>query len=212
MFSQFAKNLLLRSAGRQQSHMLTSVPRRFIDLHEFQSKFIMGKFGVNVQRGALAASPEEAAKIASGLSNKGGLILKAQVKAGGRGKGKLTSGLKGGVQICKTPEEIADKTNQMLGYNLITHQTPPDGLLVKTVLVHEGVDIDKQLYLALLHDRKNQGLCVVSSTEGGMDIEEVAEKNPSAIKTHPIDILKGLTREDAEKIVDSLQLTGNTRE
>jgi succinyl-CoA synthetase beta subunit len=74
-----------------------------------------------VQRGDLASTPEEAAKIASTLSNKGGLILKAQVKAGGRGKGKLTSGLKGGVQICKTPEEIAEKTKQMIGYNLITH-------------------------------------------------------------------------------------------
>lgn len=76
----------------------------------------------------------------------------------------------------------------MIGFNLITHQTPPQGLLVKTVLVHEGVDIDKQLYLALLHDRKNQGLCIVSSKRGGMDIEEVAKEDPSAIKVYPIDI------------------------
>jgi len=103
----------------------------------------MGKYGVNVQKGSLAFNETEAEKIASTLSNKGGLILKAQVKAGGRGKGKLTSGLKGGVQICKTPAEIKDKTKQMIGYNLITHQTPPDGLIVKSVLVHEGVDIDQ---------------------------------------------------------------------
>ena len=115
----------------------------------------MSKYGVNVQKGALALNEIEAARIASGLSNKGGLILKAQVKAGGRGKGKLTSGLKGGVQICKTPEEIGEKTKQMIGYNLITHQTPPEGLLVKSVLVHQGVDIDHQLYLAILQDRKN---------------------------------------------------------
>ena len=70
----------------------------------------------------------------------------------------------------------------MIGYNLITHQTPHEGLLVKTVLVHEGVDIDQQLYLAILHDRKNQGVCVVSSIKGGMDIEEVAKDDPSAIK------------------------------
>lgn len=123
----------------------------------------------------------------------------------------MTSGLKGGVHICRTPEEVADKTKQMIGYNLITHQTPPEGLLVKTVLVHEGVDIDKQLYLALLHDRKNQGLCVVSSTKGGMDIEEVAEKDPSAIKVHKIDIRNGLTDKIAEEIVDSLELTGKLR-
>jgi succinyl-CoA synthetase beta subunit len=166
----------------------------------------MGKFGVNVQRGALALNAEDAAKIAAGLSNKGGLILKSQVKAGGRGKGTLSSGLKGGVQICKTPEEIKEKTKQMLGYYLVTHQTPPEGLLVKSVLVHEGVDIDHQMYLAILHDRKNQGLCVVSSTKGGMDIEEVAATDPSAIKVHTVDIRKGLSEADAAKVADSLQL------
>jgi succinyl-CoA synthetase beta subunit len=166
----------------------------------------MGKYGVNVQKGAIALNENDAAKIATGLSNKGGLILKAQVKAGGRGKGKLTSGLKGGVKICKTPEEIKDFTKQMIGYNLITHQTPPEGLLVKSVLVHEGVDIDKQLYLAILHDRKNQALCVVSSTKGGMDIEEVAKEDPDAIKIHSFDIRTGLTKESAAKIVDSLEL------
>jgi succinyl-CoA synthetase beta subunit len=145
MFSLFGKYAVQYSIRNQAAapRMLLTAPRRFIDLHEFQSKYIMGKFGVNVQRGQLAKTPEEAAAIASTLSNKGGLILKAQVKAGGRGKGKLTSGLKGGVQICKTPAEIQNFTKQMLGYNLITHQTPPEGLLVKSVLVHEGVDIDK---------------------------------------------------------------------
>lgn len=186
--------------------MMTQYQRRFFDLHEFQSKYIMGKYGVNVQKGEIALNENEAAKIASGLSNKGGLILKAQVKAGGRGKGTLTSGLKGGVKICKTPEEIKNFTKQMIGYNLITHQTPPEGLLVKSVLVHEGVDIDKQLYLAILHDRKNQALCVVSSTKGGMDIEEVAKEDPDAIKIHSFDIRTGLTKESATKIVDSLEL------
>ncbi len=94
----------------------------------------------------------------------------------------------------------------MIGYNLITHQTPPEGLLVKSVLVHEGVDIDQQLYLALLHDRKNQGLCVVYSTKGGMDIEEVAKEDPDAIKVHSFDIKKGLTKEAASKIIDELEI------
>lgn len=100
---------------------LMATQRRFFDLHEYQSKYIMGQHGVNVQKGDLAKTPEEALNVAKTLSNKGGLILKAQVKAGGRGKGKLTSGLQGGVQICKTPEEIAEKTEKMIGYNLITH-------------------------------------------------------------------------------------------
>ena len=94
----------------------------------------------------------------------------------------------------------------MIGYNLVTHQTPPQGLLVKSVLIHEGVDIDHQIYLAFLHDRKNQGLCCVSSTKGGMDIEEVAKTDPDAIKVHKIDILKGFSSTDAEQIVDSLCL------
>jgi len=100
----------------------------------------------------------------------------------------------------------------MIGYNLITHQTTKEGLLVKTVLVHEGVDIDGQIYLAFLHDRKNQGLCCVSSTQGGMDIEEVAEKDPNAIKVHTIDILKGFSADDAAKVADSLGLKGKLRE
>ena len=151
MISLFGKTLI-RS---QQQRPLLSLQRRFFDLHEFQSKFIMGQYGVNVQKGALASNAVDAERIATTLSNKGGLILKAQVKAGGRGKGTLTSGLKGGVQICKTPKDIGEKTAKMIGYNLMTIQTPPEGLLVKSVLVHEGVDIDKQLYLAILHDRKN---------------------------------------------------------
>ena len=100
----------------------------------------------------------------------------------------------------------------MIGYNLITHQTPPGGLLVKTVLVHEGVDIDQQLYLAFLHDRKNQGLCVVCSTKGGMDIEEVAKTDPKAIRMFPINVLQGFSAKDAEKITDALALKGKLRE
>ena len=100
----------------------------------------------------------------------------------------------------------------MIGYNLITHQTPPEGLLVKSVLVHEGVDIDSQLYLAVLHDRKNQGLCIVSSLKGGMDIEDVSKEDPDAIKVYPIDIKVGFGAQDAAKIADSLNLTGKLRD
>ena len=102
----------------------------------------MRENGINVQKGEIAVTPIEAENIAKTLSNKGGLILKAQVQAGGRGKGKLTSGLQGGVKIVKTPEEIRKYTEQMIGYNLITHQTTKEGLPVNAVLVHEGVDID----------------------------------------------------------------------
>lgn len=103
----------------------------------------MLSYGINVQKGALAFTADEAFEVAKTLSNKGGLVVKAQVQAGGRGKGMLTSGMKGGVHVVKTPEVIKEKTAGMIGYNLITHQTTKAGLPVKSVLVHEGVDIDR---------------------------------------------------------------------
>ena len=162
---------------------LISYPQRFFDLHEFHSKKLMGSYGINVQKGAIARSAEEALEVASSLDNSKGLVVKAQVQAGGRGKGHLTSGMKGGVHVVDTAEIIAEKTKGMIGYNLITHQTTAAGLPVNSVLVHEAVDIDKQIYLAFLHDRKNQCLCAVYSKKGGMDIEAVAEEDPSAIRT-----------------------------
>lgn len=100
---------------------LLANPVRFFDLHEYHSKKLMASFGINVQKGALARTPQEAFEIAKTLSNKGGLVVKAQVQAGGRGKGTLTSGMKGGVHVVKTPEIIKEKTAGMIGYNLITH-------------------------------------------------------------------------------------------
>ena len=117
--------------------------------------------------------------------------------------------MKGGVHVVKTPEIIKEKTTGMIGYNLITKQTPAAGLPVRSVLVHEGVDIDLQNYLAFLHDRKNQGLCIVYSKKGGMDIEQVAEEDPSAIHTLPINIRKGLSAEDAAKVCTDLGFEGN---
>lgn len=139
--------------------------RRF-HLHEYQSKMIMNDFGVTVQKGGIALSPESAFEVSAPLNPKGGLIVKAQVHAGGRGKGHLTSGLKGGVQIAKTPEEVANYTKQMLGYNLTTKQTKPEGLPVKAVLIHEGVDIERQIYIGLLMDRKYGGPVILASKNG----------------------------------------------
>ena len=101
--------------------------------------------------------------------------------------------MKGGVQILKTPKEVRQKTKKMIGYNLVTHQTTKDGLKVNAVLVHEGVDIKRQIYFAFILDRNTQGPAIVASTEGGVQIEEVAKKNPAAVKVYPIDIKKGIT-------------------
>jgi len=177
---------------------------KFFDLHEYQSKIFLRNFGLRVQNGDLARNPEEAKKVATTL--KGELILKAQVHAGGRGKGLLTSGLKGGVKICKSIDELENYAKQMIGYNLITAQTPKEGLPVKSVLVLECVDIKKQFYLAIVLDRTHQSPVIMVSKEGGVDIEEVAKENPSAIKIFPVNVLEGLTDETARNIVAALDL------
>ena len=190
------------------SKPLTTPIRRFFDLHEYQSKDLMRKFGVLVQRGDIATTASEAEKVAKELDVKEGiLVLKAQVHAGGRGKGTLSSGMKGGVQILKTPQEVAEKTAKMIGYNLKTHQTTGDGLKVNAVLVHEGVDIDRQIYLAFILDRNSQSPAIVCSTEGGVEIEEVAKTNPSAIRVYPLSIDSGVTDEILNKLEKDINLS-----
>ncbi|KAL4439632.1 hypothetical protein ABPG74_004034 [Tetrahymena malaccensis] len=186
---------------------LQNTCKRFFDLHEYQSKEIMRKFGIRVQKGDIALTPQQARKVAEPLDPSGGLILKAQVHAGGRGKGHLTSGLKGGVKVLKTPEEVETYTKQMIGYNLITHQTPKAGLRVDAVLVHEGVDIVRQIYLAFILDRNSQKPAIVASVNGGVDIEEVAKTHPESIIVQPICPSAGLTDADLNTVVSKLQLS-----
>jgi len=176
---------------------------KFYDLHEYQSKIILRKHGLRVQNGDVAINSEEALQIANKL--KGELILKAQVQAGGRGKGHLTSGLKGGVKICNNPEQLFEYSKQMIGYNLITHQTPKEGLPVNAVLVLESVDIKKQIYVAFLLDRTLQQPVLIVSNEGGMDIEEIAKNKPEAIHVYPIDIKKGLTNDILNNVVSVIE-------
>jgi succinyl-CoA synthetase beta subunit len=182
---------------------------KFFDMHEYQSKIILRDYNLKVQKGDIAKTPENAFKVANSL--KGELIIKAQVHAGGRGKGHLTSGLKGGVKICQNADQIRDYAKQMIGYNLITHQTTKEGLPVKSVLVLESVDIKKQFYLAFLLDRTLQSPVLIVSNEGGMDIEEVAAKNPKAIHVFPIDIKTGLTEEIVNKVVNLVDLENDNQ-
>ncbi len=163
---------MLNLARKTFTPCLTKTMKYHFDLHEYQSKDLMRKFGVLVQRGDIATTADEAFKVAKDLNVKDGdLILKAQVHAGGRGKGTLSSGLKGGVQILKTPEEVKSMTEKMIGYNLVTHQTTKDGLKVNAVLIHEGVDIDRPIYSAFHLDRNSHSTSLVASIEGGAEIE-----------------------------------------
>ena len=198
-----------RTAGAASSSPVGAV--RFLNLHEYQSKDLMESHGVIVQRGRMADSPASAAEVAKSIltaNGKAEIILKAQIHAGGRGKGTFSNGFKGGVKVLATPTEVQTTAAKMLGYKLVTKQTAAEGQLCSKVLVNEGITIDKEYYFAILMDRAHGGPVLVASTQGGMDIEEVAEKNPSAIITEPVDILKGLGDKQAKALAVKLGFTG----
>jgi len=158
-----------------------------------------------VQRGILATTPQQAKEAAIQLRKDGArdLICKSQVLAGGRGKGYFVeTGFKGGVKVCETPEEIEKMAGEMLGKHLVTNQTDDKGQYVAKVLIHEGVDFDKEFYLAFLLERAFDGPVIMGSPMGGMDIEEVSEEYPDKIKTLPIDLREGLTTDIAKEMAE----------
>src|SRR5204862_2990828 len=143
--------------------------------HEYQAKELLQKFGVATTRGKVASSPEEAEQIAREIAP-AEIVVKAQIHAGGRGKGTFANGFKGGVHLCKTPEEAREIASKMLGQTLVTHQTGPAGRVVNKVLVAQSVEIEREIYFAILLDRTTAAPITVASTEGGVEIETVAEK------------------------------------
>ena len=148
-------------------------------------------------------TPEEAEKIAREIGA-GEIVVKAQVHAGGRGKGTFQNGFKGGVHIVKTPAEAREVASKMLGQTLVTHQTGPAGRLVNRVLVAESADIEREIYFAVLLDRASAAPLIVASTEGGVEIETVAEKSPEKIMREPIDPLAGLQPFQTRKLAKQL--------
>jgi succinyl-CoA synthetase beta subunit len=161
-------------------------------IHEYQGKEILRKFGVTVPRGIPCMSVEEAVKAAEEL---GGpvWVVKAQIHAGGRGKG-------GGVKVAKSIEQVKEYANQIMGMQLVTHQTGPEGQKVRRLLIEEGADIKKELYVSMVTDRVSQRVVLMASSEGGMDIEEVAHSNPEKIHSIAIDPAVGLTDAEADDI------------
>jgi succinyl-CoA synthetase beta subunit len=153
-------------------------------IHEYQAKELFKKFGVAVPEGGVAFSTSEAKRVAEKLGSFP-VVVKAQIHAGGRGKG-------GGVKLVKTMEEVGGVSDQILGMTLVTHQTGPEGRLVKKVLVEQGLDIAKELYLSIIPDRSTAQVVVMASEAGGMDIEEVAEKTPEKIIKVTINPLQGI--------------------
>ena len=155
-----------------------------MNIHEYQAKEILKRYGVSVPQGQVAATPEEAKAAAIQLG--GGIcVVKAQIHAGGRGKA-------GGVKLARNPEDAEQKAREIIGKNLVTHQTGPEGRQVRRVLVEQGLSIDRELYLAMVLDRAQSRVSVICSSEGGVEIEEVAEKNPEKILKESIDPVIGL--------------------
>ncbi|HEX8786585.1 MAG TPA: ADP-forming succinate--CoA ligase subunit beta, partial [Telluria sp.] len=161
-------------------------------IHEYQGKEILRKFGVTVPRGIPCMSVDEAVKAAEEL---GGpvWVVKAQIHAGGRGKG-------GGVKVAKSIEQVREYANQIMGMQLVTHQTGPEGQKVRRLLIEEGADIKKELYVSLVTDRVTQKVVLMASSEGGMDIEEVAHTNPEKIHNVVIEPSVGLTDAQADDV------------
>src|SRR5204862_1706631 len=162
-----------------------------MNIHEYQAKELLQKFGVATTRGKVASSPEEAEQIAREIAP-ADIVVKAQIHAGGRGKGTFANGFKGGVHLCKTPEEAREIARKMLGQTLVTHQTGSAGRIVNKVLVAEAAQIAREVYFAILLDRARAAPLIVASTEGGVEIESVAEKSPEKIIREWIDPLAGL--------------------
>jgi succinyl-CoA synthetase beta subunit len=182
-----------------------------VNLHEYQAKKLLAQYGVSVPPGEVCETPEAARKIADQLFSQGAKLLavKSQIHAGGRGKGTFKSGYQGGVKLLKTAEDVQASAKAMLGNVLVTKQTGPEGRLVSKLLIAAAPNIEKELYLAVLLDRSSSRPVVMASTEGGMDIEEVASKTPEKIVKEPIDPATGMMPYQARKIARALGLKGD---
>jgi succinyl-CoA synthetase beta subunit len=172
-------------------------------IHEYQAKTILAKYGVAVPRGEMAQTRAEAEKAAHRLFEEGakGVVVKAQIHAGGRGKG-------GGVKVAKTLEEAKQWADKILGMRLVTHQTGPEGKIVQRLLIEETLPIERELYLGIVVDRATARPVFMASAAGGMEIEEVAAKDPKAIVKEPIDPTIGFQAFHARKLAFALGLTG----
>ncbi len=162
-----------------------------MNIHEYQAKELFSQFGISVPAGKAVQSADAFEEAIDSVGS-GKIVVKSQIHAGGRGKGTFTTGYKGGVKVVDTKEEALEAANAMLGNTLVTHQTGPAGREVKTIYFTEASDIEKEYYLAILLDRDSSKPVIIASTEGGMDIEEVAEKTPEKITKVLIDPATGI--------------------
>ena len=169
-----------------------------MNIHEYQAKEILSRFGVSIPKGGVAYSPENAKDRATELG--GDLwVVKAQIHSGARGKA-------GGIIVCKSEQEVSDAANKLLGKTLVTHQTGPEGKTVQRIYVEEGTDIKKEFYLGLVFDRSTESIMVVASSEGGMSVEEIAEEKPESLIKTRIEAAVGMQAYQAREIAFALGL------
>ena len=181
-----------------------------MNIHEYQAKQLFADAGVAVPNGTVAQSEQEFDQALSGLPDGKAIVVKAQIHAGGRGKGTFKDGYQGGVHVVSSPDEALEKAKAMLGNVLVTKQTGEEGKEVRTVYFNEATDIEKEYYLAVLMDRATSKPVIIASTEGGMDIEEVAESTPEKILKVLVDPTLGLRPYQARQITFGLELSGDS--
>ncbi|MDR7123750.1 ADP-forming succinate--CoA ligase subunit beta [Pseudotabrizicola sp. 4114] len=182
-----------------------------MNIHEYQAKALLRAYGVPVSDGRVVLKAEEA-KTAAGEMDGPLWVVKAQIHAGGRGKGSFiepAAGEKGGVRLARSVEEAAEFARQMLGRTLVTVQTGPEGKQVNRIYIEDGSDIERELYLALLIDRQSSRISIVCSTEGGMSIEDVAHDTPEKILSFTVDPAAGYSDYHGRRVAFALGLTGN---
>jgi succinyl-CoA synthetase beta subunit len=181
-----------------------------MNIHEYQAKQLFADAGVAVPNGTVAQNEQEFDQALSHLPAGQAIVVKAQIHAGGRGKGTFKDGYKGGVHVVSSADEALEKAKAMLGNVLVTKQTGEEGKEVRTVYFNEATDIEKEYYLAVLMDRATSKPVIIASTEGGMDIEEVAENSPEKILKVLVDPTLGLRPYQARQIAFGLELSGDS--
>ncbi|KAF8971528.1 succinate-CoA ligase [Flammula alnicola] len=193
----------LRKAG-SLARAASAGQKRFLSIHEYQSVKLLNDYGIATPKSIVAKSPQEAYDVANTFGN---LVIKAQVLAGGRGKGKFDNGFQGGVHMVDTPQQAEEIAKKMIGAHLITKQTGAAGRICNAVMLAERRQPEHEFYVAVLNDRASQGVVLVASAQGGMNIEEVAAKDPAAIITTPISFEHGLSKAEAIGIAQKLGFT-----
>uniref|UniRef100_A0A6I8PQ86 Succinate--CoA ligase [ADP-forming] subunit beta, mitochondrial n=1 Tax=Ornithorhynchus anatinus TaxID=9258 RepID=A0A6I8PQ86_ORNAN len=208
--ASFHNSFVLGSSGLFSNHGFQGQqqPRRKLSLHEYLSMELLQEAGISVPSGQVAKTPEEAYSIAQKLGSKD-VVLKAQVLAGGRGKGTFEGGLKGGVKIVFSPEEAKKISSQMIGKKLFTKQTGEKGRICNQVLVCERRYPRREYYFAITMERSFQGPVLIGSSQGGVNIEDVAAENPDAIVKEPIDIMEGIKKEQAVRLAQKMGFPAN---